>query len=566
MAKLCMGCMNPLPEGDEVCRICGRAKDATNPEGCLPSAGVLHEHYIVGRVMSQGSDSILYLAYDRQVKDACFIQEFFPSTLCQRTEDGMVAPLGGCENPFAELSQQFVATMRKVARLRELPTLLSVYDIFEENGTAYVVSEYCPGMTLTKKIAQSGGRIPWNEARPLFTALAGCVVHLHNVGIYHLGICPDNILIDQSGKPRLRSFTLPAARQAGSDLPPQLAVGYAAPEQYRTDAVCDETADVYGLAATLFRTVTGNEPPAGNNRSEDSDDLFMSAEIAEELTQPVCVALFNALQVSPENRTATAAELRNQLSTEPGVAALVDEVQEEGEKSAPRKRAPWKLIVIFGACLVALGVVLLVLLSGLGGGSDDDTSKPSLLPTLPTASTTAGKTDSKQASVDNVVGQNLYDLRETLLGGDMRLELDHEEYSEKPAGTILSQSPEAGKVVDKETVIKVVISNGRKDEKLKVPDITGWQEDHAEKYLIALGFRVEKVDLLDSEYPAGTVDSTDPEIGTQKLRGDIITLRISRVESSANLEGGETLEGTEGTEGDQTADTDNGGFLGGLFG
>ena len=51
----------------------------------------------------------------------------------------------------------------------------------------------------------------------------------------------------------------------------------------------------------------------------------MSAEVAEELTQPVCVALFNALQVAPERRTAGLTQLRDQLSITPQVSALVDE-------------------------------------------------------------------------------------------------------------------------------------------------------------------------------------------------------------------------------------------------
>ena len=532
MAKLCMGCMNPLPDGVEYCAVCGHGRDQKNPEGCLAITSTLQEHYIVGKAINQSGDSVLYLGYDRTLKDPCFIQEFYPAALCQRQADGSVQPLGGCERPFTDCAGQFRTMMRGLARMRELPTILPVYDIFEENGTVYAVCDYCEGMTLSKKLKLAGGRIPWVEARPLFMALMSCVTHLHDAGIRHLAICPDNILIDQSGKPRLRGFAVTEARHVGGDLTPQLCTGYAAPEQYSAEGEMSDATDVYGMAATLFRTVTGNEPPAGNNRAKNSDDLFMSAEVAEELSQAVCVALFNALQVNPERRTSTMAQLRNQVSTEQSVTDLVDEVAEEDKEPETRSHTGRNLLIIFACCLTALLVVVLVALSLLGGGNkpdpNSDTSTVETIPTLTTTTTTENK--EKQSSVDNVVGQNYYDLRDEKLNGDMTVELAHYIYSEKEAGTILSQEPKAGTVADKESVIKVVISLGQKDEKLKVPDVSGWKEEHAKLYLEALGFRVETVKLQASDYDKGLVDSTDPAIDTEKRVGDVITLRVSNVE------------------------------------
>ena len=132
------------------------------------------------------------------------------------------------------------------------------------------------------------------------------------------------------------------------------------------------------------------------------------------------------------------------------------------------------------------------------------------------------------------MGQNYYDLRDSKLGGEMTVELAYPMYSDKAAGTILSQEPAAGTAADKKSVIKVVISLGQKDETLKVPDVSGWQEEHAKLYLEALGFRVETVKLQASNYEKGLVDSTDPAIGTEKRVGDVITLRVSNVEHVEN--------------------------------
>lgn len=543
MAKLCMGCMNPLPEGNTVCSVCGYdpAVDK-NPEHCLPVTASLQGHYIVGRLMAERSDHLLYLGYDRQLREPCFIQEFFPAGVGHRDSIGGVQPLEGQEAVYEEYANQFRSTMRTLARMRDLPAVVPVYDIFEENGTVYAASDYCQGMTLTKKIKMAGGRLTWAEARPLFMALLTTVIHLNDAGICHLAICPDNILIGADGKARLRGFSIPATHQEGTGLPADLRTGYAAPEQYSAEGQVGVAADVYAVAATVFRTVTGNEPPAGNNRAKNSDDLFMTAEVAEELTQQVCVALFNALQVKPENRTGTMAELRDQMSLTPTVSALVDEVEEDMEqveeqnKKGGKKKG--KIALFIGLGVLAVAVVTLVLILLLGGGNQPEEPQGDATTTpAPTFSTTAPKTtdDSKKAVVDNVLGMNYYDVRDIDFNGEMNVVLDHMIFSDKPAGTILSQDPEAGKEVASGSQIKVVISSGQKDESLQVPDVSGWKAEHAELYLKALGFRVERVEINISTYDKGLVDSTDPKAGTVKRLGDKLTLRVSNVETTTTM-------------------------------
>jgi len=542
MAKLCMGCMNPLPQGSEVCSVCGyNPATDRNPEICLPAAAVLQGHYIVGRCVGKYGDHMTYLAYDRQLREPCLIHEFFPDGVCRRDTIGGVQPLSGFERVYEEYANQYRSTMRTLARMRELPAVIPVYDIFEENGTVYATCDYCEGMSLSKKLKLAGGRLSWSEARPLFMSLLTTLIRLNEAGICHLGLCPDNILIGSDGKPRLQNFTIPAARQQGTDLAAQLKAGYAAPEQYQVGGEADARTDVYGIAATIFRAVTGNEPPAGNNRAKDSDDLFMPAEVAQELTQQACIALFNALQVSPASRTATVAELRNQLSVEPNVSALVNEVKEDLQEETPARSQSKKgltLLIIFSCCLVVLVALIIVLtpmIKDLFGGEDSpESSAPVTLPTFSTITQSNPTGDSKQVSVNDLKGQNYYSLRDKTLNGDLKVTLDYVMYSDKVAGTILSQTPAGGTIVDKGAEIKVVISNGRKDEKLVVPDVSGWKEEHARLYLEALGFRVNpKSDMLQaSNYEKGLVEGTNPPIGRELMVGDEIILRVSNVEKT----------------------------------
>ena len=541
MAKLCMGCMNPLPEDNTVCTVCGfDLSQDQNPSHCLPVTASLQGHYIVGRLMGEYPDHLLYLAYDRQMKEPCFIQEFFPAAIGRRDSIGGVQPLEGRDKVFEEYADRFRGTMRVLARMRELPAVVPVYDIFEENGTVYAVSDYCQGMTLTKKIKLSGGRIPWPEARSIFMSLLSSLIQLADAGVCHLAICPDNILVGSDGKARLRNFSMQEAHRSGTDLTAELKVGYAAPEQYYADEEVGTTADVYAMAATIFRTVTGTEPPAGDNRAKNSDDLFMSAEVAEELTQPVCIALFNALQVYPENRTATLAELRDALSVTPTVSALVDEAAEdmaqaEEEDDAPaetgKKSLIAMLIISLSLLLVAVVVIVLLLINSLSGG---DSQSGGTSTTAPTTTTTRPVATGDEAVVDSVMGVNYYDRKDDMFNG-MPLELLGFAYDEGYAeGAILYQNPAANELVPMGTAIQVIVNNSRAAASAVIPDVSGWDEARAKVLLETMGFEVKTRTATNPTHDKGIVEETYPKAGIAKELGETVTLLVSDKEKVVN--------------------------------
>ena len=355
--------------------------------------------------------------------------------------------------------------------------------------------------------------------------------------------------------------------------------GYAAPEQYAPTAELGASADVYGIAATLFRTVTGNEPPAGNARAKNSDDLFMSAEVAEELTQPVCVALFNALQVQAANRTDSVAKLRDQLSVTPTVSALMDEVEEDivrKDSANKEKKKGGKLIWVFLGCFLFFALAALAVLYALGlldgitgiGGDKETSVTTTTASATPSRSTTTRPTlGTDKAIVDKVVDLNYYEWRDRNLTGSMYLIVDGFAFSEEPAGTILSQDPAEKTEAFTGSPIKVVISCGRESEAIVVPNLRGWKEEHAKMYLEALGFEVApSLKLQVSDVDKGLVDGTDPAAGLEMRIGDTITLRVSDVdkivdtttpptESTTTTEPTESTESTEPTESTESTES-----------
>lgn len=531
--NLCKECLQPLSDDAALCPTCGLLVGRENPPMYLPVGTLLSERYGVGAVVEAGGDSALYQGYDRITKSAVLIREFFPTTLCERNQNGDMTVLGGCEATYADYLDKFRKQVRALARMRELPAIIPIYDIFEEHKTAYAVSEPEEGVSLEQRLQEIGGHMRWADARPLFMPLMSSLVSLHAAGICHFGLTPDNLLIGSDGKLRVRGFHLPEARFAATDLAPMLADGYAAPEQYAFGASVSATADVYGLMATLFRTLTGMAPPVASGRSPLSNDLFLSADVARELPDQVAAALFNGLQVEPENRIPSLKDLEYQLATAPALAALLDEEEDEpvtapvpapAASPATEKKSAAPLIIIgaVSLLLVILSIVAVVWIFSSGDDTEPDPyTPPTQSDTVPTDPLPEGET----FAVPPLEGENFYEVRNGEFYGDMSVELEYLQYSSKKAGTILSQTPAADEQVAAGTVIKVVISAG--PEELKLPDLTDWEYKKARLYLEALGLTVDYVEITGSEYKRGRVDHCDPESGNPLKRGDKVTLFIS---------------------------------------
>ena len=542
--KLCMNCMQPLADEDTACPHCHYATNKQNPQGYLPAGSLLSDHYMVGRALGSYGDACIYIGYDKLLKERVYIREFFPADFCERTRDGSVVPVDGKEDAFDTCRESFLTNVRALAKLKDLPSLLPLYDIFDEHNTVYAVSDYCEGVSLAREL-KTRGRIPYAELRPLFMQLLSSLSTLHRAGVCHLAICPDTILIAPDGKLRLRSFAIPQARTTGSPIKPRLSAGFSAPEQYAPRRACGEAADVYGVAATLFCALTGNTPPEAPQRARGAQDLFLPAEVAEELPENVGLALFNALQPDPDKRIGTIEEFRQALTAEPAVNALLEDEEEEEEaaKKPAEKKNHYPLyigIAVFVVLAVLAGILLMVLFPKTPTPSPSDTVPTTT--TLPSKAPTTYVDPTNSYSIPSVVGKNYFTEKNNTMTGDFKLEVQYMQYDKSKAkGVILSQEPVAGTAAAAETVIKVVISMG--SEELSVPDVAGWPQEYAVKYLEALGFKVDVLTVNVSTYEKGLCEGTDPVKGTKLSVGDTVTLRVSNMEKtepSADMTDGDT--------------------------
>lgn len=559
-SHLCMKCMNPLPDEAAAgahCPVCGDTVGAPNPPSFLQPGVMLSERYMVGRLLRFGGDAARYAGYDTVLKAPIVIREFWPDTLCERGASGEVCPHAGCESTYEDYRGKFLAHARVVARMRDLPASIPTYDIFQQNNTAYTVSERCEGETLERYLQARGGRLSWEEARPLFIPLMTSLMTLHKAGVYHLGLCPENLVLAEDGKLHIDGFAIPEARISDSELSPALESGYAAPEQYTIGSACGATTDVYGLAAVIFRTLVGNPPPDGETRPKANSDLTVPAEVAEQLPPHVAAALFDALQPSVERRTISVAALRDRLAEAPAVAALLDDEEEAAPAPAPEEdTAPEEgdeeeeeveeekshrtlyAVLLTSGVIVLLAVLAVVVLFILfpdlmhRGGGDEENPTPAITSAnISIQDTTSAHAPNMMVSVPNLIGQKYADLRGKYVE-DRAVLLGGLQYSDSvPEGIVISQSPESDKQADITEPVKVIISAG--PETISIPDVTGWPLDHAMAYMQALGFEVQVDDVGVSSQEAGCIDSTSPARGGKLSRGSVVRLRVSTATTAA---------------------------------
>ena len=471
------------------------------------------------------------------------VREFFPTTLCDRNDKGTLTVKDGCAVRFEGYKRDFLACARAVARLRDVLAVVPCFDILEENGTAYSISEYCEGMSLERYVRKNGP-LSYEQARQLFLPLISAMSTIHLSGVLHLGISPKNVLMDEAGELRIKNFCIPETHTVNTVCEPVLIHGYAAPEQYEEGAVCTATADVYGLAATLFFALTGKTPPESTARTKKNEGLLMPAEVADSLPAHVKESLYRAMRISPNHRTQTAQQLWDELTATSAVAALLDNETEEEEEPAPQKSGGRGFVwLIFAGVLIALallagGVLYSMGYISFGGEQTTTTSRPDLtMPPTTTTTIVTKQTGTATVTVKELFGQDYYALKEGELDGKLTLSLMGYQFSDQPEGTILSQNPPANTKVERGAVIEVIISAGPKQKEM--PDVAGWTEEHARLYLEALGFDVSEESMLllgGTVYEKGFVEKTTPAAGEPIEIGETVSLWVSGKEAEEPAE------------------------------
>ena len=159
---------------------------------------------------------------------------------------------------------------------------------------------------------------------PLAVGIAGAVKEVHQRGLIHKDIKPDNILVSETGEVQLRGFDiasrLPRERQLPA--PPEFIAGtlaYMAPEQTgRMNRSIDARSDLYALGVTLYEVITGSLPFTASDPMEwvhchIARQAVPPQEHSQNVPVPVSAIIMKLLAKTPEERYQTAAGLERDL-------------------------------------------------------------------------------------------------------------------------------------------------------------------------------------------------------------------------------------------------------------
>lgn len=229
---------------------------------------LLDGQYTIIDFLNSGGFGITYLARD-SLDRTVVIKECFPSALCQR--NGVIVRERSRKHAaeLRDFVRNFVEEARSLAKLTH-PNIVGVHQVFEDNGTAYMAIDFIDGKDLQDILESTDQAFTPDEIVVLLRKMLSAVEYIHQAGILHRDISPDNILLDANRNPVLIDFGA-ASQELVEDtrvLTERRVVkdGYSPQEFYLTGAEQTAASDLYALGATFHHIITGRAPPHSQRR------------------------------------------------------------------------------------------------------------------------------------------------------------------------------------------------------------------------------------------------------------------------------------------------------------
>lgn len=273
------------------------------------------KHYVVTRLLGRGGFGLTYLAKDQKLGRDVAIKELLPQDFVHRDRNRVTVAVRSSNHTedFNWAKRRFLDEARILASLHH-KAILPVHEIFEENKTAYLVTDFIHGDTLEEWVRRNGAPSE-AQLRTWLMELLDALDLVHGRNILHRDITPGNILIDRESRPVLIDFgnARVVTGQKSANVTTVLTPGYAPFEQYTSTAEQGPPVDVYSLGAVLYRAITGKVPVDSVGR-KSADNLPRLADGSRPVyTKEFLSGIDKAMAVSPENRWQTCREWKDNL-------------------------------------------------------------------------------------------------------------------------------------------------------------------------------------------------------------------------------------------------------------
>ncbi|MCM1244423.1 MAG: PASTA domain-containing protein [Roseburia sp.] len=546
--NLCIGCMRPLDQ-EGGCSFCGLKQEEYSPiPRCLMPGTELAERYVTGKVLGEGSFGITYMGWDKYMDIPVAIKEYFPSDMVSRdvicgSDNSVYLYESGKKGDYHNYLKKFLGEARCLSRFNQVEGIVSVRDFFYANNTAYLVMQYIDGISVKEHIYKNGkmraGEV-LEKIRPVLLALE----QVHNTGIVHRDISPDNLMIKKDGNLVLIDFG--AARMRNIDNTKTMTVmfkrGFSPEEQYRYKGKWGAYTDVYSICATIYFMMTGTAPVDSVIRAlgDDMPSLVTMKDLDIPARQRK--ALMKGLAVAAKNRWQNIGEL---------YGALFEAGEHQSHSRKWKRRKGLAAAVLFFAVAGSIfGLVQFLQkdtkaeqvsnITSVGADSPESVSASAMqaegqaLTQAETTDQTLVPEEATEMEMPGVEGLDQEEAEEKLAGYGERIKVNwKKKYSEDVSkGKIISQSVAKGEKLPagEEVELTLVVSRGIK--KQTIPKLTGMSEKAARQKIKGKGFRCE-IRRIESGEAEGTVVSQDIRAGKKMTKGTTITITVSKGRQTA---------------------------------
>ncbi|HWJ44328.1 MAG: Stk1 family PASTA domain-containing Ser/Thr kinase [Thermoleophilia bacterium] len=483
--------------------------------------------YLIVRKLGSGGMANVYLAHDQE--------------LGRRVAIKILDDRHAADEQFVE---RFRREAQNAAGLSH-PSIVSIYDRGEAEGTYYIAMEYVEGRTL-KELLVARGPSPLGIAIDYTRQILSALRFAHRNGIVHRDIKPHNVIVDGEGRVKVMDFGIARAGAASQMTEAGSIIGtaqYLSPEQAR-GAPVDQTSDLYSTGIVLYELLTGTVPFTGETPVEiamkhlsqvpappsahrpdvprdldyvalralakDPSDRYHSAEEMDSdleriargigVSAETAEAATTVLSRTDVNEAATTIRPAGAAATAGGTTYTPGRYYEYD--APPRRRSIWPWLL--GLLLVALALV--------GGWfawqevqSQLDASRPVAVPDVTGIQ--------ERLAVSQIRSAGLKELVERKANDDG-----------VKAGVVFDQDPEPGERIERGNFVTITVSTG--PSKVRVPDVLGETRDQAVSELTQAGLKPNVVPI-NSLKSVNTVLATAPKPGTEVIVGTAVRVNVS---------------------------------------
>ena len=476
------------------------------------------------------------------------------------------------------------------------PNIVNVYDVGEDRGLYYMVMELVEGITL-KEYIERKGRLSHKEVISIAIQMCTGIGAAHAAGIIHRDIKPQNVIISKDGKVKVTDFGI--AKSVTSNTISSNAMGsvhYTSPEQAR-GGFSDAKSDIYSIGITLFEMVTGEVPFDGDSTVSVAikhlqEEITPPSELVPDIPYSLEQIILKCTQKNAERRYKSTddliRDLKRSLVDPDGDFVVIpplrnadtviitdeelddirdtygdededeygdeydedeygDEDEDEygedeydvdeygeddedeygkgrkgGEDVNPRMNKVMKILMIVVAVII---IFIIIFAIGRAAGIFQTWG----------SGTTAEESESR-VKVPNVVGMTEEEAKEALNEKGLGYKATYAESEKYEKGIVCEQNPADGERVEKNTTVEVVVSSKLVGEEITVPDVSGMDEESAQRTLEDEGLTVGTSEFVySSDYAEGQVIKTTPAAGSKVGADTQIIMQVSRGEEKISV-------------------------------